>query len=76
MMCQCRFTDCNKTSFTTWVQGVDGGGGCAHVGQGKYGGSWTWQFCYELKLLLKIKYFEKRTEDSYPNCSPILYFHT
>lgn len=22
MMCQCRFTDCNKTSFTTWVQGV------------------------------------------------------
>lgn len=35
MMCQCRFTNCNKC--TTLVRSVDNGGDCTYRGQGADG---------------------------------------
>ena len=40
MMCPCRFTDCNKTIFTTLVRDVDSGRGTV---LNQYGAGKVWE---------------------------------
>lgn len=56
--------DCKECAVLVWD--VDGGGGCAGVGQGADGNSPYFYFCWEPKTALKNKVYENKEKKYIP----------